>query len=149
MRVTRLFIPFGSLRRLSVVTCIFAAVLSIVSSLENTVQAIATTAISPTDGTGSPASLGTIITSGTSPVPTPLCTADCVITGGTRAGNNLFHSFGDFNIGASDSARFQTGLVNPLPDASVSNILARVTGGPSNLFGILDSATYYPSPICF
>ena len=103
-----------------------------------------TTAISPTGGTGSPASLGTVITSGTSTVPTPLCAASCVITGGTRAGNNLFHSFGDFNIGALDSARFQTGLVNPLPDASVLNILARVTGGPSNLFGNLNSATYYP-----
>ena len=72
-----------------------------------------------------------------------------MITGGTRAGNNLFHSFGDFDIGALDSARFQTGLVNPLPDANVSNILARVTGGPSNLFGALDSATYYPSANLF
>ncbi|MDN5941713.1 MAG: filamentous hemagglutinin N-terminal domain-containing protein, partial [Nitrospira sp.] len=107
------------------------------------------TAISPTDGTGSPASLGTIITSGTSIVPTPLCTAECVITGGTRAGNNLFHSFGDFDIGALDSARFQTGLVNPLPDSNVSNILARVTGGSSSLFGSLDSATYYPSANLF
>ena len=68
------------------------------------------TAISPTDGTGSPASLGTIITSGTSAVPTDLCTASCVITGGTTAGHNLYHSLGDLNIGASDSARFQTGL---------------------------------------
>jgi len=107
------------------------------------------TNISPTVGTGSPASLGTIITSETSTVPTSLCTANCVITGGTRAGNNLFHSFGDFNIGALDSARFQTGLLNPHPDASVSNILARVTGGPSNLFGNLDSATYYPSANLF
>jgi filamentous hemagglutinin family protein len=112
-------------------------------------QAGVTTAVSPTGGTGSPASLGTVITSGTSTVPTNLCTASCVITGGTRAGNNLFHSLGDFNIGALDSARFQTGLVNPLPDASVSNILARVTGGPSNLFGNLNSATYYPSANLF
>ena len=72
-----------------------------------------------------------------------------MITGGTAAGHNLFHSFGDFNVGASDSARFQTGLVNPLPDASVSNILARVTGGQSNLYGNLDSATYYPSANLF
>ena len=72
-----------------------------------------------------------------------------MITGGTRAGNNLFHSFGDFNIGASDTALFQTGLVNPLPDASVSNILARVTGGPSSFYGSLDSATYYPSADLF
>ena len=72
-----------------------------------------------------------------------------MITGGTRAGNNLFHSFGDFNIGASDTALFQTGLVNPLPDASVSNILARVTGGTSSFYGSLDSATYYPSADLF
>ena len=112
-------------------------------------QVEVTTAISPSDGNGSAASLGTIITSGTSIVPTGLCTANCVITGGTRAGNNLFHSMGDFNIEALDSARFQSGLVNPLPDASVSNILARITGGPSNLYGSLDSATYYPSANLF
>jgi filamentous hemagglutinin family protein len=119
------------------------------SSIFRSADAEVTTAISPTGGTGSPTSLGTIITSGTSTIPTPLCSASCVITGGTRAGNNLFHSFGDFNIGALDSARFQTGLVNPLPDTSVSNILARVTGGPSNLFGNLNSATFYPSANLF
>src|SRR5262245_28752980 len=39
---------------------------------------IVTTAISPTDGTGTSASLGTIITSGTSTIPTNLCAANCV-----------------------------------------------------------------------
>jgi filamentous hemagglutinin family protein len=72
-----------------------------------------------------------------------------VITGGTKAGNNLFHSFSDFNIAAMDSARFQTGLINPLPDASVSNILGRITGGPSSIFGNLNSATFYPSANLF
>jgi len=120
------------------------------SSILRSANAEPPTAISPTDGIGSPASLGTIITSGTSTVPIPLCTANCVITGGTRAGDNLFHSFGDFSIAPLDSARFQTGLVNPLPDASVSNILGRVTGvNSSNIFGTLDSATYYPSANLF
>jgi len=109
-----------------------------------------TTAISPTGGTDSTANLGTVITSGSSTASTPLCTASCVITGGTRAGNNLYHSFGNFNIGALDSARFQTGLVvNPPPDMTVSNILARVTGGTSSIFGNLNSATYYPSANLF
>jgi len=136
---------------LGVVLLLFSLIPFSFSSLPSADAAapIVTTAISPTGGTGSPASLGTIITSGTSTVPTNLCTASCVITGGTRADHNLFHSLGDFNIGALDSARFQTGLFNPLPDASVSNILARVTGGPSNLFGNLNSATYYPSANLF
>ena len=110
---------------------------------------LAGTSISPTGGTGSPASLGTIITSGTSTVPTNLCAADCVITGGTRSGTNLYHSLGDFNVGSLDSVRFQTGLINPLPDSSVGNILARITGGPSSIFGNVDSATYYPSANLF
>ncbi len=48
------------------------------------------------------------------------------ITGGTRPGGgpNLFHSFGDFNVGGGDLANFlnNTGL-------PTSNILSRVTGG--------------------
>jgi filamentous hemagglutinin family protein len=128
---------------------LYSSLIPFPSSIFRNASAAVTTAISPTGGTGSPASLGTIITSGTSTAPTPLCSTSCVITGGTRAGNNLFHSFGDFNMGAFDGARFQTGLVNPLPDASVSNILARITGGPSNIFGNLNSATYYPSANLF
>ena len=138
----------SSISFLVTVLLVLSLVLFLAASLGSTDASaqIVHTAISPTDGTGSPASLGTVITSGSSIVPTNLCAADCVITGGTRAANNLFHSFGDFNIGALDSARFQTGLINPLPDASVSNILGRVTGvNPSIFFGVLDSATYYPS----
>ena len=63
------------------------------------------------------------------------------ITGGTPVGNNLYHSFAQFNIGTGDIAQFQT-LV---PNTILSNILARVTGGnPSSIFGTIDSATYYP-----
>ena len=43
--------------------------------VSNNAHAEAATAISPTGGTGSPASLGTVITSGTSTVPTNLCTS--------------------------------------------------------------------------
>jgi filamentous hemagglutinin family protein len=112
--------------------------------------AAGTTVISPSGGTGSRASLGTVITSGTSTVPTNLCTANCVITGGTKAGSNLFHSFGDFSVGTLDGARFQTGLVNPVPDPSVANILGRVTGGnASSIFGNINSATFYPSANLF
>lgn len=53
------------------------------------------------------------------------------ITGGTRAGSNLFHSFGDFSVGVGDTANFlnNTSLLT-------SNILNRVTGGNlSNIFG--------------
>ena len=49
-----------------------------------------------------------------------------------------------------DTARFQTGLVDPVADATVLNILGRVTGGnPSRLLGTIDSASYYPSANLF
>ena len=59
-----------------------------------------------------------------------------------------FHSFGDFSLAAVETARFQT--LKLIPDATVGNILGRVTGGtPSNIFGTIDSATYYPSANLF
>ena len=45
---------------------------------------------------------------------------------GRRAGSNLFHSFGRFNIGSKESATF-TG------PAAVDNVFGRVTKGPSLL----------------
>lgn len=70
------------------------------------------------------------------------------ITQGTRAGSNLFHSFGNFNISSVETARFQT--TNLVPDATIGNILGRVTGGnPSSIFGTINSATYYPSANLF
>ena len=97
------------------------------------------TAISPTGGTGSPASLGTKVT----PLsPTNLCTASCVITGGTRVGTNLFHSFGLFSIGGGDTATFQNTQVNGVFPLT-ANILARVTGGQtSNIYGTLRTADF-------
>jgi filamentous hemagglutinin family protein len=60
------------------------------------------------------------------------------ITGGTRAGANLFHSFGDFNVLNNNIANFQneTGL-------ATSNILGRVTGGNvSNIFGTIQTTAF-------
>ena len=88
------------------------------------------TSIIPTPGAGS---LGTTVTpSGTV----------YNITGGTRAGTNLFHSFGNFNIGAGDTANFLNTPANgSLP--FTSNILGRVTGGDiSNIFGTIQTTGY-------
>ncbi|WP_293127338.1 filamentous hemagglutinin N-terminal domain-containing protein [Microcoleus sp. bin38.metabat.b11b12b14.051] len=53
------------------------------------------------------------------------------ITGGATRGSNLFHSFGQFNIGEGRGAYFE----NP---RGVSNIFTRVTGGnSSNILGTL------------
>ena len=52
---------------------------------------------------------------------------------GKRAGNNLFHSFQDFNINIGQSATF-TG------DATIERVISRVTGGNvSNIDGLLRS----------
>ena len=62
------------------------------------------------------------------------------ITGGTRPGNgpNLFHSFGNFDVGGGDIANFlnNTGL-------PTSNILGRVTGGNiSNIYGTIQTTGF-------
>ncbi|MDF0644556.1 MAG: filamentous hemagglutinin N-terminal domain-containing protein [Nitrospira sp.] len=60
------------------------------------------------------------------------------ITGGTRAGTNLFHSLGDFNVPTNNIANFlnDSGL-------ATSNILSRVTGGnPSNIFGTIQTTGF-------
>lgn len=64
------------------------------------------------------------------------------ITGGTRAGTNLFHSFGDFNVPTNNIANFLNTPVNGvLP--STSNILGRVTGGnPSTIFGMIQTTGF-------
>lgn len=52
------------------------------------------------------------------------------ITGGVRAGGNLFHSFQQFNVALGRSAYFS--------DPGVSNIFARITGSqPSSIQGTL------------
>ncbi len=65
---------------------------------------------------------------------------ESTITGGTRpsGGLNLFHSFGDFNVGGGDIANFlnNTGL-------PTSNILGRVTGGNiSNIDGTIQTTGF-------
>jgi filamentous hemagglutinin family protein len=52
---------------------------------------------------------------------------------GSLSGNNLFHSFGRFNLNSSESATF-TG------DSHIQNVISRVTGGAlSNIDGALKS----------
>src|SRR4051812_9050457 len=53
------------------------------------------------------------------------------ITGGMQRGNNLFHSFADFNVPTSGQANFYG-------PASTANVLTRVTGGsPSTIDGVI------------
>ena len=60
------------------------------------------------------------------------------ITGGTRAGANLFHSFGEFNVPTNNIATFLNDSALP-----TSNILGRVTGGnPSSIFGTLETSGF-------
>ena len=70
------------------------------------------------------------------------------ITHGTQAGSNLFHSFETLSVGPAETAQFQT--INLVPDTTVGNVLGRVTGGNvSNIFGTIDSVTYYPNANLF
>jgi len=61
---------------------------------------------------------GSMGASGALPGPNYQITEDL----GQRTGNNLFHSFGQFNINSSESATFSG-------SASIQNVVGRVTGG--------------------
>jgi filamentous hemagglutinin family protein len=74
-----------------------------------------------------------------------------VITGGTRpgGGTNLFHSFGQFNVGSGDITTFQNGISFDLNGSALaaglptSNILARVTGNiRSDIFGTIQTSGF-------
>ena len=61
------------------------------------------------------------------------CQSSCDINGGTLAGQNLFHSFEEFNITPGASVYFS--------DPGVANIFSRVTGNnPSSIRGTLGIA---------
>ena len=63
---------------------------------------------------------------------------NCVITGGTRAGSNLFHSFGRFDVGTGKVATFSNDTALP-----TTNILSRVTGGLlSNIDGTIRTSGF-------
>jgi filamentous hemagglutinin family protein len=52
------------------------------------------------------------------------------ITGGNRAGANLFHSFSQFGLSATETANFN------ITEPAIQNVLGRVTGGnPSVING--------------
>jgi filamentous hemagglutinin family protein len=57
------------------------------------------------------------------------CITDCTISGGSRLGNNLFHSFNQFNILENVTVTFE--------DDNASNIFARVTDTASIINGTL------------
>ena len=66
------------------------------------------------------------------------------IIGGTRPGGgpNLFHSFGNFSVGAGDTANFlNTPVDGSLP--LTSNIISRVTGGNiSSIYGTIQATDF-------
>lgn len=51
---------------------------------------------------------------------------------GARSGNNLFHSFSDFDLDANESAVYQG-------SAGIRNLITTVTGGPSSIDGAIES----------
>lgn len=60
------------------------------------------------------------------------------ITGGTRAGANLFHSFGDFDVPHNTIANFHNESMHP-----TDNILGRVTGNSvSDIFGTIKTTQF-------
>jgi filamentous hemagglutinin family protein len=67
-------------------------------------------------------------------LPTEITTPDnleFIITGGSRAGGNLFHSFSEFSLPTGGSATFDNAT-------DIQNIISRVTGGsPSNIDGLI------------
>ena len=63
------------------------------------------------------------------------------ITGGTRRGANLFHSFGLFDVGTGDVANFLNDSA-----AATNNILGRVNGGQtSSIFGTIRTTDFGPA----
>ncbi|MEH2169478.1 MAG: filamentous hemagglutinin N-terminal domain-containing protein [Nostoc sp.] len=53
------------------------------------------------------------------------------ITGGTQAGNNLFHSFREFSVPTDGTASFNNAV-------DIQNIISRVTGGSVSINQTID-----------
>jgi filamentous hemagglutinin family protein len=92
-------------------------------------------------GMGLDASAQTVTTSitssGLNTTVTPGAT-ETVITGGTRAGGNLFHSLGNFSVAQGHTATF-----NNETAIATQNIISRVTGGNvSNIFGTVRTQNF-------
>jgi filamentous hemagglutinin family protein len=51
---------------------------------------------------------------------------------GARGGRNLFHSFSQFTLGQGDTALFTA-------DLPTDNVISRITGGPSSVYGTIRS----------
>jgi len=65
-------------------------------------------------------------------IPSPFNNSSELLTGGAVRGNNLFHSFLEFNVGKNRGAFFVS------PNSNIQNIVARVTGNnPSQILGVL------------
>ena len=72
-----------------------------------------------------------VVTDGTTNTTVNVNGNDFTIQQGDRAGNNLFHSFGEFSVPTDGSAFFNNA-------ADIVNIFSRVTGGNiSNIDGLL------------
>jgi len=72
---------------------------------------------------------GLAVSSGTVTIPENL---------GARMGNNLFHSFTQFDVGAGETANFQGA-------STIQNVIARVSGtGASQIDGTIDTKTAMP-----
>ncbi|UVT17288.1 MAG: filamentous hemagglutinin N-terminal domain-containing protein [Nitrospira sp.] len=119
-----------SLNSVRIIASICLTFISISSFFQAEVRAEVTTSITVTTGTGN---LNTTITQN-----------DHIynITNGTRVGTNVFHSFGNFSVGATDVANFQNTAVNGVFPPT-SNILGRVSGGNiSNIFGTVQTTGF-------
>jgi len=111
--------------------------LLLVLNAPDTTYAQVATNITPSALPACPGPCGVGVTIVTPPL---LGTTVTTITGGARPGNgtNLFHSFGQFNVGTGDIANFvnDTGL-------KTNNILSRVTGGnPSQIDGTIQTTGF-------